>query len=195
MAADTPPDSGGWDKELVLRAQAGDAEAFDQVMMIYQRQVLATAWRLLGEVEDAKDVGQEVFLKLYRFLPRIKSDRDLGPWLYRVTVNACNDMARKRRPGITSLQSESELIDIEIQDDTVETEMEWSSYRRVLHQALRLLAPKERAALVLRDIEGLSTAEVARALGSSPATVRSQVSSGRMKIKRFCDRIMMRRLR
>ncbi|MBI4470561.1 MAG: sigma-70 family RNA polymerase sigma factor [Acidobacteria bacterium] len=96
-------------RELVLRARTGDAEAFDQLMVLHQRRVLNTAWRLLGQLEDAKDAAQEVFLRLYRFLPRLDGDRDLRPWLYRVTINVCRDAERRRRSGGTvSLGAEME---------------------------------------------------------------------------------------
>ena len=85
-----PPESSG----LVLRAQAGDTCAFEQLMVRHQRQVLCTAARILRRYEDAKDVAQEVFLKLYRYLPRIRP-KSVRSWLYQVTINACRDVANK----------------------------------------------------------------------------------------------------
>ncbi len=81
-------------RSLVMRAQAGEISAFEQLMVCHQRQVLCTAARILGRQEDAKDAAQEVFFRLYRYLPRIKPE-SLRAWLYRVTVNICHDMARR----------------------------------------------------------------------------------------------------
>jgi hypothetical protein len=67
-------------RSLVLRARAGDCEAFERLMILHQRQVLGTAVRILHRLEDAKDAAQEVFLKLYRYLPRIRADAELRPW-------------------------------------------------------------------------------------------------------------------
>jgi hypothetical protein len=71
-------------RSLILRAQAGDRGAFEQLMILHQRQVLGTAFRLLHRLEDARDAAQEVFLKLFRNLPRIRAEANLRPWLYRV---------------------------------------------------------------------------------------------------------------
>src|SRR5579864_4605069 len=82
---------------LVGRARGGDLEAFDQIMQLHQKQVLSTAVRLLGNLEDAQDAAQEAFLRLYRNLHKVEDGREIQNWLYRVTVNLCNDQFRKRR--------------------------------------------------------------------------------------------------
>ena len=138
-----------------------------------------TALRLLGHVEDAQDAAQEVFLRLHKYLQRFDDERAFSPWLYRMTVNVCRSIAARR--------GRDEGISLDSAGLQVEASPDLEEERRILRLALRRLPEKERAALVLRDIEGLPTAEVARALGSSEATVRSQVSSARLKIKRFVD--------
>ncbi len=175
---------------LVLRAQAGDREAFEQLMKLHQRQVLGTALRILHRLEDAKDAAQEVFLKLFRNLGRIRAEADLRPWLYRVTVNACHDVARELyKAPLTSLEGEpAEREMTAAPDPGIEATLDRKDRQRLLHQALKTLPFKERTAVVLRDIEGLSTEETARVLGSTAATVRSQIANARIKIRRFCDR-------
>src|ERR1017187_5577579 len=84
--------------QIIAVARAGDLAAFDQIMRQYERLVLATALRLLGNLEDAQDVSQEVFLKLYRNLGKLESEDHIRAWLYRVTVNVCHDAHRKRKP-------------------------------------------------------------------------------------------------
>lgn len=177
---------------LTLRATGvGKADAlaeFEAVMRQYERLVLVTALRLLGDLEDAKDVSQDVFLKLYRNRSRVEAGRE-APWLYRVTVNACHDL-RRRKPSSAPLEDAPELMspDGDPQQLSVEAER-----RRVLEMSLRMLSEKERAALVLRDLEGLRTDEVARVLGSSEATVRSQISKARIKVRDFVERYFRRR--
>lgn len=95
-------------EELVLRARAGDRNAFDRLMVLYQRLVMGTVVRLLRDVEDARDAAQEVFLKLFRNLARIKASVDLRPWLYRVTVNVCRDTIKKRRGYAASTLEEDQ---------------------------------------------------------------------------------------
>ena len=172
----------------VAAARAGDLASFEQLIRQYERLVLVTALRLLGDLGDAQDASQEVFLKLYKNLARVEN-ANLAAWLYRVTVNACHDLRRKR-PASVPMDAAAEIPSggADPQQGTVEAER-----RRVLTMSLRILSEKERAALVLRDLEGLSTEEVARVLGSSEATVRSQVSKARIKVKDFVERYFRRR--
>jgi RNA polymerase sigma-70 factor (ECF subfamily) len=169
-------------------ARAGDRGAFDLLMRRHERLVLGTAFRLAGNLEDAQDVSQEVFLRLYRNLAKLDTG-NLAAWLYRVTVNVCHD-ARRRRPATVPVDDAPELAAAgDPQQSAGEAER-----RALLLRSLRTLSERERAALVLHDLEGLSTAEVAGVLGSSVATVRSQVSKARLKMRDFVERYSRRRL-
>ena len=182
-------------RSLVLRARAGDCEAFERLMILHRRQVLGTAVRILHRPEDAKDAAQEVFLKLYRYLPRIRADAELRPWLYRVTVNVCHDMMRKIGRFLPApLENHADERErISSAEPGIEAVLVMQDRRRILHEALQTLPFKEKTALVLRDIEGLSTEETAHILGSTAATVRSQVASARIRIRRYCDRRLRRK--
>lgn len=158
-------------------------------MMQHQQQVLRTATCILGRREDARDVAQEVFLRLYRNLARIRDETDLRPWLYQVTVNVCRDFAKKRRRLPTS-PLDGEAAEVPARESNIDGNLDEERKRRLVQSALKELPAKERAALVLRDIEGLSSEHAARVLGSSGATVRSQVASARIKIRKFCERAM-----
>src|SRR6476619_7456518 len=80
----------------VERAKAGDSAAFEELIDCYQRKVLTTAWRMLGNREDAHDAAQEVFLRVHKYLKGFRSDQDFAAWLYRIIVNVCRDHLRKR---------------------------------------------------------------------------------------------------
>jgi RNA polymerase sigma-70 factor (ECF subfamily) len=164
--------------QVLRRAIAGDLPAFEQIIARHERRVLTLAWRLLGNPEDAQDASQEVFLRAFRFLHRFDANRPIEPWLVRMTVNVCRDMGRKRRPTVL------------LEADTLHapgnphTELNLEEQKTALYLALQQLPEKERSAVVLRDIEGFSTAEVAEILGSSESTVRAQISSARLKIRK-----------
>jgi RNA polymerase sigma-70 factor (ECF subfamily) len=160
-------------------------------MRQHERLVLVTALRMTGSLPDAQDVSQEVFLKLYRNLGRVPGEGAVKAWLYRVTVNACHDARRmrQRRPE-SPVEAAGQLVS---QAADPQEELAAAERRRAVEMSLRVLAEKERAAIVLRDIEGLSTPEVARALGSSEATVRSQISKARVKMRDFVERYLGRR--
>jgi RNA polymerase sigma-70 factor, ECF subfamily len=179
-------------RSLVDRARAGETNAFEQILVLYQRQVMGTAARLLGNIDDARDAAQEVFLRLHKYLDRFDEEKDFLPWLYRMTVNVCKDIARKRRSAITtSLEQEQESggLDYLTTYPDIEAKIGTAQERRIISEALDTLSDKERAAIVLRDIEGLDTKEVAQLLGSSESTVRSQICMARIKIKKYRDKV------
>ena len=160
--------------ENIPHALCGD---FDAAVADRQVQVLRTAYRVLGNWADAEDVAQEVFIRLHRNGLKFPSTAALSSWLYRVTVNLCLDRIRSARlwNGLSEMPSRSASAEaVAIRDEQ----------RKQLMAALGKLPAKERAAIVLREIEGLSTAEVAEALGSTETTVRSQVSKamGRLRM-------------
>jgi RNA polymerase sigma-70 factor (ECF subfamily) len=187
-AVEAGDEAEGWDSVLEA-ARAGDRAAFDLLMRRHERLVLGTAYRLVGNLDDAEDASQEVFLRLYRNLGKIETG-NLGAWLYRVTVNVCHD-ARRRRPNTVPVDEQPELVAAgrDPQQNAGDAQR-----KALLLRSLRVLSEKERAALVLRDMEGLSTAEVASALGSSVVTVRSQISKARLKMRDFVERYSRRRL-
>ena len=181
---------------LIESARQGDAAAFEEIMIRYQRRAVNTAWRMLGNQEDARDAAQDVFLRVFKYLKSYRSAEDFDGWLYRIIVNVCRDIARKRPPAaIASYEAERPVGNLEAVagPDDVEESAILSQQRNIIAEALATLSRKEREALVLRDLEGLSTEEVARLLGSSQTTVRSQISSARKKIKIFKDRLMNQR--
>jgi RNA polymerase sigma-70 factor, ECF subfamily len=165
--------------ELILPIPLSDrrAQEFEALVCAHQQMVLRTAYRLLGRIEDAQDAAQEVFLRLFRNLERI--DGDAKAWLYRVTVNVCNDHFRRRRVVVG--------LDVESPDPAPDAlrVLTLDERKRLVMEGLAILAERERTAVVLRDIEGLSTAEVAGILGVEEVTVRSQIFSARGKLAKY----------
>jgi RNA polymerase sigma-70 factor, ECF subfamily len=185
---------------LAVRARAGDAEAFDQIMICTQHKIAATAWRMLGSREDARDATQEAYLRAYKYLNGYRPEQDFHGWLYRIAVNVCRDMLRARRGFETAMHSptldekyERSLVErIPGGADTEEAAV-LAQKRAIVSRGLETLPEKERTAVILRDLEGLSTEEVSRLMNTRPATVRSQVSTARAKLKLYCERIMQGR--
>jgi RNA polymerase sigma-70 factor (ECF subfamily) len=175
---------------LVQRTLAGDSAAFGQIILRYERRVLTLSIRLLGTLDDAQDAAQEVFLRAFKYIHRLDLEKPLEPWLMQMTVNVCRDLGRKRQVRRNTFPELSRA-------ETVPANNSCNPYsglaeeqqRQMLWQALNELPEKERLAVILRDIEGLPTSEVATLLNSSETTVRSQVSRGRLRIKDAIDRI------
>ncbi len=179
---------------LIERARNGDAVAFDQIMIAHQQRVMATAWRMLGNAEDARDAAQEVFLRVYKHLHKYDAQQEFSGWLYRIIINVCHDTARKRGNQNSSFEAEQEartLPALTSNDNSEQTAIQ-SEQQAIVMKALSTLTKKERAVIVLRDLEGLTTEDVAKILGSSPTTVRSQISTARTKIKAFHEKVLLR---
>jgi RNA polymerase sigma-70 factor (ECF subfamily) len=174
---------------LVRLTLGGDSTAFEQIILRYETRVMTMAARLLGARDDARDVAQEVFLRAFKYLHRLDLQKPVEPWLMGITVNVCRDAARRRQ------RRRDTFIEIETPETIDESADPYAGAvrkqeRLILQRALDGLPDKERLAIVLRDVEGLSTAEVASILQSSETTVRSQVSRGRLKLKAAIDRLM-----
>ena len=187
--SENPP----WLALLIKRALAGDTLAFDQIMIHSQQKVMALSWRMLGNEADARDASQEVFLRVYKYLGRFKQDQDFFAWLYRITVNVCHDIARKRQQhsGPVNPDMVNEVtLGVPANHKGSDEALIAGQQRQLIASAMSMLPTKERAAILLRDIEGLPTEEVARILKSSSTTVRSQISSARRKIKLHCERYL-----
>lgn len=171
---------------ILERAIAGDSRAFEQILRLYERRVLMLSWRLLGNMEDAQDSTQEVFLRAFRYLHRVDVSKPVEAWLVRITVNVCRDFGKHRRRRLILA---TEFTGPRVANDTPHSDLESDEQKKMLREAIASLPLKERAAFVLRDIEGLPTSEVAGILNSSETTVRSQICIARVKIRKAVERL------
>ena len=166
---------------LIFEMARTEDDAFGQVVRHREAQLLRIAYRMLGNWADAEDVAQDAFLRLHRHGLDFANEAALGAWLYRVTVNLCFDKNRRVRPT-------TELPELSSGDPTAEAVLLRDEQKKLLMIALGTLPAKERAAVVLREIEGLATAEVAEILGSSEVTVRGQVSKAMARLRTLMNK-------
>lgn len=182
---------------LIERAATGDTAAFEQIMIHSQQRVMAMTWRMLGNEADARDASQEVFLRVYKYLKKFHQDQDFFAWLYGITVNVCRDSLKKRQNHSNRFVPLSEGVEdasVELAAEHADAESIFiqAQQRELVAKAIALLPFKERASIVLRDMEGCSTEEVAQIMKSSATTVRSQISSARKKIRIYCQQQLRR---
>jgi RNA polymerase sigma-70 factor (ECF subfamily) len=164
---------------VLERAVAGDSVAFEQLVVRHERRILTLAWRLLGNLDDAKDATQEVFLRAFKYLHRYDPGRPLEGWLVRIAVNVCRDLGRDhRRREALPLK-----LDVPKRVTNPHSDLALDETKHLLNRAMQDLSEKERNALILRDIEGFSTTEVASLLGLSQAAVRALIGRGRVKMR------------
>ena len=166
--------------ELIQAAAAGDTDAFERLVELKRRLVLRAAFRILGNLDDAHDVAQTVFLTLWRSLDRYDHSRRFDTWLYRVTVNAAIDMARKAGPrGVLHPLPDEARDGLFATGPEVERKLNRAELQKVFLRLSAGLPERQRAAFVLRELQGLSTAEVAEVLGVTASTVRNHLLQAR----------------
>jgi RNA polymerase sigma-70 factor (ECF subfamily) len=147
------------------------------------RRITIQVYRIVGNLADAQDLTQEAFIKALQHTEQLKDEQKAAHWLSRIATNTAIDFLRRSaRATFCEIESAPES-----QAETPEQLVLRSEQRNYLEDGLRLLTPRERAALVLRDVEGLPAAEVAQRLNCSKATVRSHIANARVKFRRYVE--------
>ena len=166
--------------DLIRAAASGDRRAFEDLVLRKRDRVVRTAYQITGNLEDAKDVAQGVFLRLWRVLQRFDLTKRFDTWLYRITVNAAIDSIRERGPKGT-LQALPDDAGERLPDPASgpDASFDLKQLQRAFFRLAAQLAPRQRAAFVLKEIEGLETAEIARTLGVTESTVRNHLLQAR----------------
>ena len=178
------------EKELIQKAKQGDMLAFEELILKHEKIVYNVALGMMNHSEDAKDISQEVFLKAYRNIKNFDERSQFSTWLYRITTNTCIDEMRKRK-GKQSYSLEEELENedgtmqrqIADEGDTPEESILREEQKSEIIQALDNLSEEHKAAVVLRDVKGLSYEEISEILELSLGTVKSRISRARNQLK------------
>lgn len=192
-----PRDGGGvnqvsksLDELLVERAKRGDVEAFERLISQYEKKVYNVAYRLTGNHEDAGDVAQEAFLRVYNSLPEFRGDSSFATWLFRIVNNACLDELRKRkRQRVTSLDESVEVDDGEVvrqfadPSDGPEQALDRVELQRSVQESIMALDEEYRVVMVMRHMQGYSYNEIADTLGINIGTVKSRLNRAKHALK------------
>jgi len=165
----------GDDIALVDACAQGVTDAFRELLSRHRRSALTLAFQMLGDAEDAEDVAQEAFVRVFQAIPYFRRQASFSTWLYRIVTNLCLGRQRRRRP-VMELEA---LPEPASQEDTCRQVTEGLLARQVLGE----LSPALRAVLVLREQQGLSYREIAAALGVPVGTVRSRLSKARIAFR------------
>lgn len=178
-AAAEAAELGGEERALVERHRYGDPAAFEEIYRRYGEMVYNLALRLAGEPEDAADLTQEVFLRIYRHLGKFRGRSTLKTWIYRVALNHCRSRLARRRPSEPlGAEGGGRTEPVDPARGPESRAIAGDAGRRVA-AALAELPPAFREAVVLRDLEGLAYQEIAEVLGVRIGTVRSRIARGR----------------
>jgi RNA polymerase sigma-70 factor (ECF subfamily) len=173
---------------LVERAQSGDRAAYEELVRLHAGRLYAVLLRFLGDPSDAEEVTQEAFLRAWRSIDRFEGRSQFFTWLYRIGLNEATRLVT-RRPPAGQLRS--------LDDEPIPEAPDWSQAPEVragaaevlgvLQEAIRELPIEYRATVILRDIEGLSTAEAASAMELGEAAFKSRLHRARLAVRRALD--------
>jgi len=190
VAAGQKPLEGGYvtaretDQQLVVRAQRGDTRAFDLLVLKYQGRIATLVARFVNDAAEVEDVTQEAFIKAFRALPKFRGESAFYTWLYRIASNAAKNylVARGRRPATTADVQDAEYFeegDALREIETPENAYFGSELAKTVQTALEGLPEELRAALSLREFDGLSYEEIADVMACPVGTVRSRIFRAR----------------
>jgi RNA polymerase sigma-70 factor, ECF subfamily len=158
-------------------------EQQEQFVATHMRRIFGQIYRIVGNVADAQDLTQEVFIKALQRQDQLKDGQKSAHWLSRIATNAAIDFLRRSgRVSFCEIDAAPESG-----GQSPEQALLQAEHKEYLEDGLKLLTPRERAALVLRDVEDLPAEEVARQLGCSKATVRSHIANARIKFRKYLE--------
>ena len=178
------------EKALIQKCKQGDIDSFEMLIECYQQKVYNIALRMLGNKEDASDIAQEVFIKVYKSIGGFKEEASLSTWIYRIATNVCLDELRKRKKTkIVSIDSTIQLEESEVsmqmpderpQPDELLTQKE---LKQEVQKAINNLKEEHKTVIILRDINGYSYEEIAKILDCTLGTVKSRINRARNALK------------
>ena len=183
----TPNRQDGDEAELIERATAGDAKAFGVLVERYQRRVVGVAMAVVHDQEDALELAQEAFVRAFENLGKFESRSSFSTWLYRITANIAIDFRRRERrhPTLRGEEAENEIQRLPSRFGDSFKETQRSETAKRIKEALAQLTPEHRAAILLREVEGLSYDEISDVLQCPRGTVMSRLHYARNHLRQI----------
>ena len=168
------------ERELIRLAQSGNLQAFEQLVKGWREQVFRIARQIVGEEEGAKDVAQMVFIRLWQVLRRYREGGSFAAYLHRITVNLAIDFCREQsRRAVAESWEPAGMDTLPSLPSGAGESPSSGELQRIFEVVSRRLSPKQRAAFVLREIEGIPTEEVSEILGMRQSTIRTHIQEAR----------------
>lgn len=165
--------------DVVQRCKNGDYGAWNMIVDRYAKTIYNQALNFFGNREDAEDVTQEVFVKIFNHIDKFREEKNFGSWVMRISNNYCIDYWRKYKKNLKRVELEEDLLK---QDDTPEEQLIKDENVKELRQKMLILDPDLRILVIMRDIQGFSYQQIAESLNLPPGTVKSRINRARVKL-------------
>ena len=182
-----PRDKKPSDEDLIERFQKGDLYAFDLIVKRYKEQLLNFVYRFVGNQEEAEDIVQETFLRVYRKRKAYKRIAKFSTWIYTIAGNLSRTELRRRKRrkffSITDMGYEDRDYEISDEGYNPENHVEGVIQEEIIHKEINNLSPKFREVIILRDVQELSYEEISKIIRVPIGTVKSRVNRGRLKLQ------------
>jgi RNA polymerase sigma-70 factor (ECF subfamily) len=179
-------------KELVERVSKGDEAAFAELVGRFKKKVYAVAYRMLGNHLDADEVTQETFVRIYERRADLQAVNYVSSFILRIATNYSIDLIRRRQKKFIPVEDLNLLPELQLQlarsISGPDQNMANSEIMKIITEGVLNLPPRQRAAIVLHDLEGFSKAEIADSLGCPQATVRSNLHIARLKLRKWLSK-------
>lgn len=169
------------EEKLIEEVLQGNHSSFEPLLQPYRQGFLTMAYRVTGNIEEAKEVCQEALLKIFKYLGSFKKGRSFKTWAYRIVINTSFDFLREKKKFEKVLEIQKKSFVFENSD--AEKRVWNREIREKIQNVLHILTPKEKAVFLLRDGEGLSVWEASKVLGCSQMSIRTHLSRARQKIR------------
>ena len=188
----TPAQADVSELDLVKRCQAGDAEAFDELVTRYRTRVFGMIYNMVHNEQDAWDLAQDSFVKAWKSIKRFRGQSSFYTWIYRIVMNVTIDWLRKKqvKAGGAEFDDSVQLKEVDPASKTVPKQealpsetLERREIRTEIDKAIAQLSPEHRAVILMKEIEGMQYHEIAEALGCSIGTVMSRLFYARKKLQ------------
>ena len=177
------------EQQWVDAARQGDQSAFEQLVKLYEKRVLALTTRMCKNPADAEEAAQEAFLSAWPGLPFFRGDASFSTWLYRLASNACVDLLRRegRRQNAAGPSLNDEEARVEVRDPapSPQERAEQAELREQIEAGLQALTPDHRQVLILRERHQLSDGEISQVVDVDVGTVKSRINRGRKQLRNF----------
>jgi len=172
------------DRELVLRCQSSEPQAFNELVSRHQDRIYTAICRFCGNSEDASDITQRAFINAFRKIHEFKNDAAFSTWIYRIAFNQAISFRREnRRPSVSLYSKEDELVHEPADDRSPGEGLEARETQKKVQQALDLLDEEDRKIILLKDLQGCSYDDIAQILAIPKGTVRSRLHRARLELK------------